>query len=65
VARALLPPRVRRGDHLALIPIAIVVWKVDWVQVDETAIVLAVFAMATVLRRSTRVLPGSQRTRTL
>ena len=61
---------LRLGSALALVPIAILVWKVDWIQVDETAILLAVFALAhgaiaTVLRRSTHVLPGSQRTRTL
>jgi low temperature requirement protein LtrA len=61
---------LRLGSALALVPIAILVWKVDWIQVDETAILLAVFALAhgaiaTVLRRSTHVLPGTQRTRTL
>jgi low temperature requirement protein LtrA len=61
---------LRLGSALALVPIAILVWKVDWIQVDETAILLAAFALAhgalaTVLRRSTHVLPGSQRTRTL
>jgi low temperature requirement protein LtrA len=61
---------LRLGSALALVPIAVLVWKVDWIQVDETAILLAVFALAhgaiaTVLRRSTHVLPGSRRTRTL
>jgi low temperature requirement protein LtrA len=61
---------LRLGSALALVPIAIIVWQVDWVGVDATAILLAVFALAhgglaSVLRRSTHVLPGPEPTPTL
>jgi low temperature requirement protein LtrA len=61
---------LRLGSALVLVPIGILVWKVDWIQVDETAILLGLFAFAhgataKVMLRSTHVLPGSERTPTL
>jgi low temperature requirement protein LtrA len=60
----------RLGSAAVLVPIAILIWKVDWVDVDVTAILLAVFALAhgaisSVLRRSTHVRPASEATHTL
>jgi low temperature requirement protein LtrA len=61
---------LRVGSALALVPIALLVWRADWLEVDVTAILLAVFALAhgalaSVLRRSTHVLPAPAPTRTL
>jgi low temperature requirement protein LtrA len=61
---------LRLVSAVALVPIAFVVWQVDWMGVDATAILLAGFALAhggiaSVLRRSTHVLPGPQPTPTL
>jgi len=61
---------LRIGSALALVPIAVLVWRVEWLEVDFTAIFLALFALAhgviaTAMRRSTRVLPASRPTHTL
>jgi low temperature requirement protein LtrA len=67
-ARPLLALRV--GSAISLVPVAILVWKIEWLEVDATAIFLAVFALAhgaiaSVLRRNTHVAPASSPTRTL
>jgi low temperature requirement protein LtrA len=54
---------LRVGSALILVPVAVLVWRVEWVDVDSTAIFLALFALvhgavATALRRSTSVLPA-------
>ena len=60
---------LRIGSALALAPIVIIVWQVQWVEVDATAIVLAVFASAhgvlALLRRDTHVSVATGVPRTL
>lgn len=53
---------LRLGSAVALVPVGILIWRVDRIDVEATAIVLAVFALAhgglaATLRRRTRVLP--------
>jgi len=55
---------LRLGSAAALVPVAIVIWQVDWIKVDATAVLLAVFAMihgalSAWLRKRTRVLPSA------
>ena len=55
---------LRLGSAAALVPIGILIWRVDWIEVEASAILLAVFALvhgglAALLRRRTRVLPVS------
>jgi len=61
---------LRLGSALMLIPIGILAWQVEWIDVEVTAVLLAAFALAhsvlaSVLRRDTRVLPASRRPHTL
>ena len=55
---------LRLGSAVALVPVGILIWRVDWIDVEASAIVLAVFALihgglAATLRRRTRVLPAA------
>jgi low temperature requirement protein LtrA len=55
---------LRLGSAVALVPVGLLIWRVDWIDVEASAIVLAVFALihgalAATLRRRTRVLPAA------
>jgi len=53
---------LRVGSAVALVPLGLLIWKADWIEVDAAAIALALFALthglvASILRRGTRVAP--------
>jgi low temperature requirement protein LtrA len=61
---------LRLGSAVALVPIGVLIWKIEWVDVTVTAVLLAAFAMAhaalaSVLRRHTHVVAALGRPHTL